>query len=65
MPKAGEPLIAATQDFLTTSYLLTQKDMFLNRSQIMQVCGFFADADERIDLPPPAILKPIELWTGK
>jgi len=65
VPKAGEPLIAATQDFLTTSYLITQKDMFLNRNQIMQVCGFFCDANERIDLPPPAILKPVELWTGK
>ena len=65
VPKAGEPLIAATQDFLTTSFLITQKDMFLNRSQFMQLCGFFCDADEQIDLPPPSILKPIELWTGK
>jgi DNA-directed RNA polymerase III subunit RPC1 len=32
VPKAGEPLIAATQDFLTTSYLITQKDYFINRS---------------------------------
>ena len=39
--------------------------MFLNRAQVMQVCGYFCNADERIDLPPPAILKPIELWTGK
>ena len=30
-PKNGEPLIAATQDFLTTSFLLTQKDVFFNR----------------------------------
>ena len=26
-PRNGEPLIAATQDFLTGSYLLTQKDV--------------------------------------
>lgn len=65
VPKEGSPLIAATQDFLTTSYLLTQKDMFLNRSQVMQFCGYFCDANERIDLPPPAILKPVEMWTGK
>jgi DNA-directed RNA polymerase III subunit RPC1 len=32
VPKSGDPLIAATQDFLTTCYLITQKDMFLNRS---------------------------------
>ena len=35
VPKAGEPLIAATQDFLTASFLLTQKDQFFNRSQMM------------------------------
>jgi len=32
VPKSGDPLIAATQDFLTTCYLITQKDTFLNRS---------------------------------
>ena len=65
VPKAGEPLIAATQDFLTASFILTQKDMFFNRSQMMQYCGYFCDANERIDLPAPAIMKPVELWTGK
>lgn len=34
-PKNGEPLIAATQDFLTSSYLITQKDMFFNRAEFM------------------------------
>lgn len=65
VPKAGEPLIAATQDFLTASFLVTQKDKFFNRSEFMQICGYFWDANERIDLPPPSILKPVELWTGK
>jgi DNA-directed RNA polymerase III subunit RPC1 len=65
VPKDGAPLIAATQDFLTASFLLTQKDRFLSRSQIMQMCGYFNDCNERIELPPPAILKPIELWSGK
>lgn len=65
VPKDGAPLIAATQDFLTGSFLLTQKDRFLNRSQVMQMCGYFNDCNERIELPPPAILKPVELWTGK
>ena len=65
MPKAGEPLIAATQDFVAASFLLTQKDTFFNRGEMMQACGYFCDANERVDLPPPAILKPVELWTGK
>jgi DNA-directed RNA polymerase III subunit RPC1 len=29
------------------------------------MCGYFNDCNEKIELPPPAILKPIELWTGK
>lgn len=29
------------------------------------MCGYFNDCNERIELPPPAILKPVELWTGK
>lgn len=65
VPKDGAPLIAATQDFLTASFLLTQKDRFFNRSQFMQLCGYFNDCNEVIDTPPPAILKPVELWTGK
>ena len=31
-PKNAEPLIASTQDFLTTVYLVTQKDFFLDRT---------------------------------
>jgi DNA-directed RNA polymerase III subunit RPC1 len=31
----------------------------------MQFCAYFADANERVQIPPPAIIKPRELWTGK
>lgn len=30
-PRNGEPLVAATQDFLTASYLITQRDVFFDR----------------------------------
>lgn len=33
--------------------------------QFARYAVFMADASEKIDLPPPAILKPVELWTGK
>ena len=65
IPKSGDPLVAATQDFLTASYLITFKDRFLNRAEFMQYCAYFGDAEEKIEIPPPAILKPVELWTGK
>lgn len=56
-PRNGEPLVAATQDFLTGGYLLTKRDAFFDRAQFTQMCSFMGDGIERIDLPPPAILK--------
>ncbi len=64
-PRNGEPVIAAIQDFITASFLLTQKDRFYDRRQFTQICSYLADADLQIDIPPPAILKPQRLWTGK
>lgn len=64
-PRNGEPLIAATQDFITASYLLSRKDIFYDRAQFTQICSYFSDALEHIDIPPPSIFKPIALWTGK
>lgn len=67
-PRNGEPLIAAIQDFITGAYLLTQKDVFLDRSHITQLLAYILagkDVNIRIDLPPPVILKPVKLWTGK
>ncbi|KAG9345940.1 hypothetical protein JZ751_007755 [Albula glossodonta] len=67
-PRNGEPLIAAIQDFLTGAYLLTLKDTFFDRSKACQiVASILVGKDEKIkvSLPPPAILKPITLWTGK
>ena len=64
-PKSGEPLVAATQDFLTASFLLTQRDTFLTREQFCQAIAHCTRGTEQIDLPAPTILKPLELWTGK
>ncbi|PWY98687.1 putative RPO31-DNA-directed RNA polymerase III, 160 kd subunit [Testicularia cyperi] len=64
-PRNGEPIIAAIQDFITASYLITKRDRFFDRAQFSQICSYFADADLHIDIPPPAIQKPVRLWTGK
>ena len=64
-PRNGEIVVAATQDFLTGSYLLSRQGLFLTRDQFARLVSYMADAAERVDLPPPAILKPVELWTGK
>lgn len=64
-PRNGEPVIAAIQDFITASYLLSRKDRFFDRRQFTQICCYLADAHLQIDIPPPAIIKPKMLWTGK
>ncbi|CAK9300704.1 unnamed protein product [Gordionus sp. m RMFG-2023] len=67
-PRNGELMIAATQDFLTGSYLLTRKDVFLTKYQACQLVTAFLvgnDCKTVFDLPVPAIIKPIKLWTGK
>ena len=64
-PRNGEPMVAASQDFLTAAYLLTQRDRFYSRAQFCQLVSYFSDAEEHIDIPPPAIIKPIPLWSGK
>ncbi|TFK64915.1 beta and beta-prime subunits of DNA dependent RNA-polymerase [Pluteus cervinus] len=64
-PRNGEPVIAAIQDFITASFLLSRKDQFFDRRQFTQICCYLADADLQIDIPPPTIWKPVRLWTGK
>eukprot|EP01094_Clydonella_sp_ATCC50884_P008876 TRINITY_DN1841_c0_g1_i1.p1 TRINITY_DN1841_c0_g1~~TRINITY_DN1841_c0_g1_i1.p1 ORF type:complete len:1514 (+),score=491.36 TRINITY_DN1841_c0_g1_i1:245-4543(+) len=65
-PKNGEPLVAAIQDFITASYLLSRKSRFYARDEFVQICSYFCrEEDGRIDIPPPAIVKPMQLWTGK
>ena len=64
-PRNGEPLVAASQDFLSASYLLTQRDQFFTREEFCRLVAYFAAADEQVDLPYPAIIKPVALWTGK
>ncbi|CAI2350380.1 unnamed protein product [Caenorhabditis sp. 36 PRJEB53466] len=68
-PRSGEPLIAAIQDFITGGYLLTHKDTFLPRAEVYRFAAALIDASAkkqtRIRIPPPAIRRPVELWTGK
>ncbi|KAL0909312.1 hypothetical protein M5K25_020165 [Dendrobium thyrsiflorum] len=64
-PKNGEILVASTQDFLTSSFLITRKDTFYDRASFALLCSYMGDGMESIDLPAPALIKPMELWTGK
>jgi DNA-directed RNA polymerase III subunit RPC1 len=64
-PKNGEPIIAATQDFITAAYLLSSKDRFFDRASFTYICTQMLLGDTYLELPPPAIVKPKALWTGK
>src|SRR5204863_7270004 len=64
-PRNGNPIIAAIQDFITASFLMSRKDNFYDRKTFCQICSYMVDADVQIDIPAPAILKPRVLWTGK
>ncbi|RDY11124.1 DNA-directed RNA polymerase III subunit 1, partial [Mucuna pruriens] len=64
-PKNGDILVASTQDFLTSSYLITRKDTFYDRATFSLICSYMGDGMDPVDLPTPAIIKPVELWSGK
>jgi hypothetical protein len=56
-PKNGEILVASTQDFLTSSFLITRKDTFYDRAAFSLMCSYMVDGMDTVDLPTPAILK--------
>ncbi len=64
-PKNGEPIISATQDFITAAYLASSKENFFDRKTFTHLCMYMVDGNMKIDLPPPAIIKPQAMWTGK
>lgn len=64
-PKNGEPIISAIQDFITAAYLLSSKDVFYDRKSFTNICMYMVDGNTQLDLPPPTVLKPVMLWTGK
>ena len=53
------------QDFLTSAFLLTGRDCFYTREAAAELVAAMCDALGGVDLPQPALLKPLQLWTGK
>ena len=64
-PKNGEPIISAIQDFITASWLMTYLDRFYDRKTFINICLGMLESETQFDLPPPTIIKPQALWTGK
>ena len=63
-PQSNKPIIGLVQDSLVSAFLLTGKDTFLTRPQIMQIVMPIKYPHFQ-HLPLPAVLKPEPLWTGK
>lgn len=63
-PKNSNPVIGLVQGGLLAAYLLSQRDKFITKFDLMDLLMCFKDGDIP-DIPEPAIMKPIELWTGK
>lgn len=53
------------QDFLTSAFLVTGRDCFYTREAAAELMAAMCDALGAVDLPQPAIYKPLQLWTGK
>jgi DNA-directed RNA polymerase III subunit RPC1 len=64
-PKNGEPIIAAIQDFITAAYLMSKQDVFYDRKTFTHICLSMLEFDTPFVIPPPTIVKPQMLWTGK
>lgn len=68
---AGEPLRGLIQDHLSVSVALCNLDTFFDRQSYQQlIYGALRPESghilgERLELIPPAILKPVARWTGK
>jgi len=61
----AQPPCTRAQDFLTSAFLVTSRDCFYTRAEAAALAAFMGDACDAVDLPPPALHKPLELWTGK
>lgn len=66
-PKNSTPIMGIVQDSLLGVYLLTMRDTFLTKNQIMNLLMWIDPMTkfELGDLPMPCLIKPQQLWSGK
>ncbi|KAI5136308.1 DNA-directed RNA polymerase III subunit RPC1 [Nematocida ausubeli] len=65
VPRNGQPLVAATQDFITGSYLITKKSTFFTKKQFGQLIVYALPKHTGRMTAKPTILRPSVLYTGK
>jgi DNA-directed RNA polymerase II subunit RPB1 len=62
-PQSNSPVMGIVQDTLAGILMFTYRDTFIELDLVMGLLMWIEDFDGKI--PPPAILKPKPLWTGK
>ena len=61
-PQSNRPIMGIVQDSLLGCMIFTQRDTFITREDLYNLSMWIDEIDQ---IPPPAILKPKCLWTGK
>ncbi|XP_060138282.1 DNA-directed RNA polymerase I subunit RPA1 [Zootoca vivipara] len=66
VPKDGQPLAGLIQDHMISGTSMTTRGCFFTREQYVElVYQGLVDKKGMVKLLPPAIIKPLHLWTGK
>lgn len=66
VPKDGTPILGLIQDHVVAGVLMTLRGRFFNKEDFMHLLlASFGVPTSRLKIPPPAMLKPKMLWTGK
>ncbi|CAJ0587084.1 unnamed protein product, partial [Mesorhabditis spiculigera] len=66
VPKDASPLLGLIQDHVVSGVLLTLRGRMLNREDFMHlVLAAFSENTQRLTIPPPCMIKPQRLWSGK
>lgn len=66
VPKDGTPLSGLIQDHVVSGVRMTLRGQFFDKSHYMQlVFQGLSSVKGDIKLLPPAMIKPVELWSGK
>ena len=61
--QSSKPVNALCQDTVRGAQHMTRRDTFFTYDEVCQICMWCNEAAREI--PPPAIFKPVKLWTGK
>lgn len=62
-PQSNKPVMGIVQDTLAAVRKFTKRDNFMTREVVMNILLWVPDWDGV--MPPPAIIKPKPMWTGK